>query len=50
LIKLYKSYKWMYRQYIVKRLSEEEIAELADTTQATINRWLKKHELTRKVQ
>lgn len=47
-MRLYKSYKWMHRQYIIKRLTEEEIAELAGTTQATINRWLKKHELIRK--
>ena len=46
--KLYKSKKWLYRQYVVKRLSEQEIAKLADTDQATINRWIKKHELKRK--
>lgn len=43
--KLHKSYRWMYRQYVVKRLKEEEIAELAGVNQATINRWLKKLEL-----
>lgn len=46
--KLYKSKKWLYRQYVVKRLSEQEIAKLADTDQATINRWIKKFELRRK--
>jgi DNA-binding MurR/RpiR family transcriptional regulator len=43
--KLHKSYRWMYRQYVVKKLTEEEIAELAGVNQATINRWLKKLEL-----
>lgn len=43
--KLYKSYYWMHRHYVIKKMTEEEIAELAETTQPTINRWLKKHEL-----
>lgn len=38
----------MYVKYIKERLSEKEIAELAGTTQTTINRWLKKHKLSRK--
>lgn len=45
--KVYMSYKWMRKKYIVERLKEAEIAELAGTTQATINRWLVKHQLKR---
>ena len=47
MIKLYESYAWMHRQYIVKAQSEEEIAEKAGVDQATINRWLHKHKLKR---
>lgn len=43
--KLHTSYRWMHRQYLVKKLTEEEIAELAGVDQATINRWLKRHGL-----
>lgn len=45
--KLYRSYNWMRRKFIVERLSEEEIAKLANTTQVTVNTWLKKHGLRR---
>lgn len=44
-VKLYASYAWMRKKYTVERLTEAEIAELAGTTQATINRWLVKHQL-----
>jgi hypothetical protein len=44
-VKLWTSYRWMRKKYVVERLSEEEIAVLANTNQSTINRWLKKHEL-----
>lgn len=44
-VKLYESRRWLYRKYWVERLSETEIAKLADTDQSTINRWLRKHEL-----
>ena len=44
-IKLYTSKRWMYKKYVVERLNEQEIAELAGTNQSTINRWLKKLEL-----
>lgn len=47
-VKLYKSYAWMHRRYVIDKLSEQDIAALADTTQATINRWLEKHGLKRK--
>jgi DNA-binding MurR/RpiR family transcriptional regulator len=40
--KLHTSFKWMHRQYLIKKLTEEEIAVLAGVDQATINRWLKK--------
>lgn len=46
--KLYKSKEWMFRQYAIKQLTEVEIAELAGTTQATINNWLVKHGLKKK--
>lgn len=47
--KLYKSRRWLFKKFVVERLSQEEIAELAGTSQATIARWLEKHELTRRV-
>ena len=43
--KLYTSYEWMRRKYFIEKLNETEIAELAGTTQVTINAWLKKHGL-----
>lgn len=43
--KLYKSYNWMRKRYLVDKLTEKEIAEEAGTTQVTINTWLKKHGL-----
>ena len=46
--KLYKSYAWMKKKYWDERLTEQEIAELANTTQATINNWLNKHGLKKK--
>jgi transposase len=44
-VKLYKSKRWLYKKYVAERLTEDEIAELANTNQSTINRWLKKFEL-----
>ena len=44
-IKLWTSKAWMRKKYLVEKLSETEIAELAGTNQSTINRWLRKHEL-----
>ena len=46
--KLYTSYAWMEKKYAVEKLTEQEIATLAGTTQATINRWLDKHGLKKK--
>ena len=46
--KLYTSRRWLYKKYVVERLTEQEIASLAGTTQATINNWIKRHELNRK--
>ena len=43
--KLYKSYAWMRKKYWDEKLTEQEIADLAGTTQVTINTWLKKHGL-----
>jgi len=40
----------MRKKYVYERLTEAEIAELAGTTQATINRWLVKHDLKKKRQ
>lgn len=45
--KVYKSFHWMRNKYVVERLTEQEIADLAGTTQVTINRWLVKHNLKR---
>lgn len=44
-IKLYTSKRWLKRKYVEQGLTEEKIAELANTSQATINRWLKIHGL-----
>lgn len=46
--KLYESFNWMRKKYVVDRLTEQEIALAAGTTQATINRWLVKHNLKKK--
>ena len=46
--KLYTSFAWMRKKYVVEKKTEQEIAELAGTTQATINRWLEKHGLKKK--
>lgn len=46
--KLYTSKTWMRRKYVVEKLTEEEIAKLANTTQATVNRWLTKFDLKKK--
>jgi DNA-binding MurR/RpiR family transcriptional regulator len=46
--KLYESFLWLRKKYVVERLTEEQIAELAGTSQATINRWLVKHNLKKK--
>ena len=35
----------MKKKYVDERLTEQEIAKVAGTTQATINRWLEKHGL-----
>lgn len=40
-IKLYTSYAWLRRKWLVEKLTEQEIADLAGTTQVTINRYLK---------
>jgi len=42
-MKPYTSKRWMELKYIKQRLTEEEIAKEANTSQATINRWLKRH-------
>lgn len=47
-VKLYESFNWMRRKYVVERKTEQEIAAEAGTTQATINRWLTKHGLKKK--
>lgn len=44
-IKLWTSRAWMRKKYVVEKLTETEIAELAGTNQSTINRWLRRHKL-----
>lgn len=46
--KLYQSKAWLYKRYVVDRLTQEEIAKLAGTTQVTIKRWIDKFDLKRK--
>lgn len=43
--KPYKSRAWLYRQYYVNRMTEQQIADKAKTDQSTINRWLRKFNL-----
>lgn len=43
--KLYTSYNWMRKKYLVERWSQAKIAEYCGTTQVTISRWLSKHGL-----
>lgn len=47
-VKIYQSEAWLRRQLYVNKLSEEEIAELAGTSQATISRWLNHFGLIKK--
>lgn len=47
-IKLYQSYAWLRRKYVVEKLTEQEIATQAGTTQATINRYLAQYGLKKK--
>lgn len=44
-VKLYTSKRWLHKKYVIERLTEQEIADLAGTTQVTINTWLRKHGL-----
>lgn len=46
-IRLWTSKRWMYRKYVTERLTEQEIAKLAGTSQVTIHKWLHKHGLKR---
>lgn len=46
--KIYESRAWLYRQLVINKLSQQEIAKLAGTSQATISRWLEKYELIKK--
>jgi len=46
-MKLYQSRKWLTKKYVHDKLSEKEIAQLAGTTQVTINRYLRKFNLKR---
>lgn len=41
-VKLYRSEDWLRRKYLHEHLSEVEIAKLANTSQVTINKWLRK--------
>lgn len=41
-VKLYQSKNWLRRKYLVEKLTEQEIADLAGTSQVTINTYLKK--------
>lgn len=47
-VKLYESFNWMKKKYVDERKTEQEIAVLANTTQATINRWLTRHGLKKR--
>lgn len=44
-VKVYMSEKWLRKKYLVERLTEEEMAKEARTTQTTINRWLRHYNL-----
>lgn len=46
-VKLWESKNWLYKKYVVEKLSEKEIAELAGCSQPTINRALNRFKLKR---
>lgn len=46
-VRLYESRNWLYKKYVEEKLDEFEIARLANSSQPTINRWLRKHGLKR---
>lgn len=46
--KLHTSLQWMRLQYVTRKLTEQQIADLAGVDQATVNRWLVKHGLKKK--
>lgn len=39
-LKLYTSKSWLHRKYVLEKKTEQEIANEAGTSQATIHRWL----------
>lgn len=43
--KLWQSKAWLKRKYETDKLTEQEIATLAGTSQVTIHKWLIKHGL-----
>lgn len=45
--KLYTSYVFMRKRYIVERKTEQEIADELGVNQSIINRWLVRHNLKR---
>lgn len=47
-IKLYESHAWLHRRFVIDRLTEQEIAALANTSQPTIHRALIKQGLKKK--
>ncbi|MFX1502483.1 MAG: helix-turn-helix domain-containing protein, partial [Promethearchaeota archaeon] len=38
----YQDKEWLYKQYIVKKKSSPEIAEICNVSSTTIKRWLEK--------
>ena len=44
-IKLYKNKEWLHQKYIVKKLSSYKIAKICGCGNATIWRWLTKHDI-----
>lgn len=46
--KPYQDEKWLREQYHKSKKSQREIAELADVTEQTIRRWMKKHDIERR--
>jgi DNA-binding transcriptional regulator LsrR (DeoR family) len=44
-LKLYQSYAWLYRKYVVERMTEQQIAKAAGVSQPTIHNYLKQFKL-----
>jgi len=47
-MKKYRTYKWLYKKYIIEKLSSQKIADLTNISRKAIDRWLNKHEIPKR--